>query len=157
MSLEKWSPLRELESMRREMDKIWEDLFTTRRPLVDIPWKRTAAAEKNGVATPAIDIIDRPEEVIVKAEMPGVAKEDIDISMQENTLGIKGEIKEEAAKEGEHYSYTERNYRCFARSINIPFKVEAAKIKATLKDGLLSIHLPKAQEVVPRKINVEVS
>ncbi len=154
MALEKWHPLRELETMRREMDRIWEDLFpVTRR--TETPWRRPVA--EKGVAYPAIDIIDRADEVLVKAEMPGVAKDNIDISMQENTLTIKGEIKEETGAKEENYSYSERNYTSYMRSINIPFKITAEKITATLKDGILSIHLPKATEVLPKKITVEVS
>lgn len=154
MALEKWHPLKELETMRREMDRIWEDLFPGARR-AETPWRRTGG--EKGVACPAIDIIDRPGEVVVKAEMPGVAKDDIDISMQEKTLTIKGEIKEEKGAKEENYSYSERNYASYMRSIEIPFKITADKVSATLKDGILSIHLPKATEVLPKKITVEVS
>ena len=154
MALEKWHPLKELETMRREMDRIWEDLFPGARR-VETPWRRTAG--EKGVAYPAIDILDRANEIVVKAEMPGVAKDDIDISMQENTLTIKGEIKEDKEAKEENYYYSERNYASYMRSINIPFKITADKISAALKDGILTIHLPKATEVLPRKITVEVS
>ncbi|MBI5491769.1 MAG: Hsp20/alpha crystallin family protein [Deltaproteobacteria bacterium] len=149
MTLERWHPLRELESMKREMDKIWEDLFIPRRE----PWKRQP--ETAGTVSPAIDIIDRESEVLVKAEMPGVAREDIDISMNDSTLSIKGELKTETEAR-ENYAYSERNYRYFARSISIPFKISPDKIKASLKDGILYIHMPKTQEAQPRKIQVEV-
>ncbi len=149
MTLERWHPLRELESMKREMDKIWDDLFIPRRE----PWKRQS--ETGGTVSPPIDIIDRDSEVLVKAEMPGVAKEDIDISMNDSTLSIKGELKAETEAKGENYAYSERNYRYFARSISIPFKISPEKIKASLKDGILYIHMPKAQEAQPKKIQVE--
>ncbi|MBI5641976.1 MAG: Hsp20/alpha crystallin family protein [Deltaproteobacteria bacterium] len=155
MPFEKWNPLRELEVMKREMDRIWEDVFSTPRR-VDIPWKKPPEKERGGVASPAIDILDRNEEVIVRAEMPGVVKEDIDVSMQENTLTIKGEIRDEMEKGGE-FSYSERNYKYYSRSVNIPFKIQPDRIRAALKDGLLSIHIPKAMEVQPKKINVEIS
>lgn len=154
MSLEKWNPLRELESMKREMDKIWDDVFASPRR-VEVPWRRPA--ERGGVASPAVDIIDKPNEIIVKAEMPGVAKENIDISMQEGTLTLKGEIKEEAEKEGGEYSYSERTYRYYSRAINIPVKIAAEAIKATLKDGILSVHLPKAEDLQPKKIKVDIA
>ncbi|MBI1912480.1 MAG: Hsp20/alpha crystallin family protein [Deltaproteobacteria bacterium] len=156
MALDKWSPLKELETMKKEMDRIWEDIFPSGRR-VDIPWKKEAAPKGPGVATPAIDIIDKNGEVIVKAEMPGVTKENIDISLQENTLTIKGELKAEPGVSEESYSYSERKYCYYARSINIPFKIERENIKASLKDGILSIHIPKVQEAQPRKINVEIS
>ncbi|HAO92378.1 MAG: hypothetical protein A2X99_04835 [Deltaproteobacteria bacterium GWB2_55_19] len=153
MPLENWNPLRELESMKREMDRIWDDVFASPRR-AEAPWRRPT--EKGGVASPAIDIIDRKNEIIIKAEMPGVARENIDISMQEGTLTLKGEIKEDAEKDNGEHSYSERTYRYYARAINIPVKIASDNIKATLKDGILSIHLPKAEDLQPRKIKVEI-
>jgi HSP20 family protein len=154
MPLDKWNPLKELESMRKEMDRIWEDLFPSRK--AEAPWKRQAGAQEATVS-PAIDIIDRTAEIVVRAEMPGVAKDDIDISLQDGTLTIKGEVKEEAGQKEGNFTYSERNYRYFARSLNIPFKIKQDGIKATLKDGVLSVQLPKVVEEQPRKITVDVS
>ena len=156
MPLDKWNPLKELDSMRKEMDRIWEDLFPSRKPEA-APWKRQGAGQEQATVSPAIDIIDRTDEIVVRAEMPGVAKDDIDISLQDGTLTIKGEVKEEAGQKEGNYTYSERNYRFFARSLNIPFKIKQDGIKATLKDGVLSVHLPKVVEEQPRKITVEVS
>lgn len=153
MSFEKWNPLRELESMKKDMDRIWDDVFASPRRAEAA---RRRPGEKGGAASPAIDIIDRTNEIIVKAEMPGVAREDIDISMKEGTLTLKGEIKDEAEKDNGEYSYSERAYRYYARAINIPVKIAAESVKATLKDGILSVHLPKAEDLQPRKIKVEI-
>lgn len=154
MAYDKWHPLKELETMKREMDRIWEDIFPARRTAE--PWKKQGA-QQEGIATPAIDVIDTPEEVVIRAEMPGVTREDIEISLQENTLTIKGEIKTDPnIKEG-NYAYSERNYRYFARSLNIPFKISQDRITATLKDGLLNVRLPKILAEQPKKITVEVS
>ena len=155
MALEKWNPLRELDAMRREMDRIWEDIFPPRK--VDQPWRRQPAGREEATVSPAIDIIDRNDEIVVRAEMPGVPKDGIDVSFQDSALTLKGEVKDDAsAKEG-NYSYSERNYRYFLRSVNIPFKVRQEGIKASLKDGVLSVHLPKVLEEQPRRINVEIS
>lgn len=151
MSLERWSPLHELETMKREMDRIWHDVFAAPSPAAAKP------PEQKGVATPAIDIIDRDGEVLIRAEMPGVRREDISVSLEENTLSIKGEIKEETEKEGIGHTYSERKWRAFARSINLPVKIRAAEIKATLKDGLLCVRLPKEVEHQPRKIKIDLS
>jgi len=137
--------------MKREMDRIWHDVFAAPSPA---PAKTPA---QKGAATPAIDIIDRENEVVVRAEMPGVKREDISVSLEENTLTIKGEIKEEAEKEGAGYMYSERKWNSFARAINLPVKIKADAIKATLKDGLLSIHLPKEVEQQPKKIKIDLS
>lgn len=156
MALEKWHPLRELESMRKEMDRIWDGLFPAHRsPFMEMPWLRPGA--EKGAAVPAIDIIDNETEVLVKVEMPGVAKDSVELSFHDNTLTIKGEIKEEKETKEENYYHMERRYRSYARSVNIPFKVQSEKITAVLKDGILTAHLPKALEVQPKKIKIEVS
>lgn len=154
MALEKWSPLRELDTMRREMDRIWEELFpSVRRPFVEARGRKP----EGGTAVPAIDIIDKNEEIIIVAEMPGVAKENVDISLQENTLTIKGEIKDTEEFKDENYYYSERAYRSYLRSIDIPFKINPDNMKANLNNGLLYIHVQKAVEVQPKKIKVEIS
>lgn len=154
MPLDKWNPLKELESMRKEMDRIWEDLFPQRKAEA-APWRRIGPEQ--ATVSPAIDIIDRTGEIVVRAEMPGVSRDDIDISLQDGTLTIKGEVKEEASQKEGNYTYSERNYRYFARSLNIPFKIKQDGIKATLKDGVLSVQLPKLVEEQPRKITVDIS
>ncbi|MCR4288079.1 MAG: Hsp20 family protein, partial [Deltaproteobacteria bacterium] len=89
MTLEKWHPLRDLENMRREMDRVFEEFFpTSRRTLNELISKRLPA--EKGIALPSIDIIDRDDEVEIMAELPGVPKENIEISFQENVLTVKG-------------------------------------------------------------------
>jgi len=154
MTIEKWHPLRDLEQMRHEMDRIWEDLFPGARRPFEAPLRRLTG--DRSVATPSIDIIDREKEVVVKADMPGVAKEDLDITLREDVLTISGAVKAETETKEDHYYYSERSYASYSRSVNIPFKVEADKIKASLKDGVLTIHLPKVKELQPKKIKVEV-
>ena len=156
MPLDKWNPLKELDSMRREMDRIWEDIFPARKTEA-APWKRQPAGQEQSTVSPAIDIVDRPAEIIIRAEMPGVAKEDIDISLQDSTLSIRGELKTDAAQKEGGYTYSERNYRYLARSLNIPFKIKQDGIKAPLKDGILTVQLPKAVDEQPRKITVDIS
>ena len=110
MALEKWHPLRELEGMRKEMDRIWDGLFPTHRsPFLEMPWLQPGAGK--GAAVPPIDIIDNETEVIVKAEMPGVGKESVELSFHDGTLTIKGEIKEEKETKEENYYHTERRFR----------------------------------------------
>jgi HSP20 family protein len=156
MALENWHPLKDLENMRREMDRIWEEMLpSTRRAFLDMPWgkKRT----EKGTAAPAIDIIDREGEVVVKADMPGVDKDDLEVSLRGDTLMIKGDMKDERETGDENYFYSERHWSSYARSVNIPCKVTQDKIKARLKDGILTVTLPKAEERKPRKIKVEIA
>ncbi|MFQ5441311.1 MAG: Hsp20/alpha crystallin family protein [Thermodesulfobacteriota bacterium] len=155
MSIEKWNPFKEIDSMRREMDRLWDQVFpTSRRFLRELPVKSLMEKE---TAVPAIDIVEKAGEVEVRAEMPGVDKDDIEISLQENRLTITGKLQKEKETKDEDYYYRERSYNSISRSIDIPYKVNPAKIKAGLKNGILTVHLPKAAELQPKKIKVEVS
>jgi len=155
MALEKWNPFKELDVMRREIDHLWDEFSpTSRRSLFAAPWRALTAAE--GVATPAVDVIDRKDSILVRAELPGVDKDKIDITVEDDNLIIKCEVKEEKEVKKEDYYHCERSYRSFARTIALPVKVEAAKVKATFKDGILDVTLPKAEELRPRRVHIDV-
>ncbi len=155
MTFERWHPLTELEGMRKEMDRIWQELIPSSR--IFTPVSTDVARPERGAARPIVDIIDRNEEVVIKADMPGVNREDIDISVQEDTLILKGEVKNGEGPPDESFVYSERNRRPYARAIELPVKIDAGNIMATLKDGVLTIHLPRAKDHGPKKIKVEVS
>jgi len=154
MSIEKWGPMRELETMRREMDRIWEEMFPAIRRPFEGPWRQITG--EKGVGTPAVDIIDREKELVVRADMPGVAKENIDISLHDDVLTISGTVKEEKEAKEENFYHMERRSSSYSRSITVPFKVDSDKIKANLKDGVLTVSLPKSEEPEKKKIKVEV-
>jgi HSP20 family protein len=155
MALDKWNPFKELDVMRREIDHLWDEFSpTSRRSLFAAPWRALTAEE--GVATPAVDVIDRKDSILVKAELPGVDKDKIDITIEDDNLIIKCEIKEEKEIKKEDYYRCERSYRSFARTIALPTKVEAAKVKATFKDGILDVNLPKAEGLKPRRVHIDV-
>jgi HSP20 family protein len=107
--------------------------------------------------SPAVDIYDTGTEVIIHAEVPGMRKEDIDIRVENNVLTIRGtkERKEDVKEEG--YFRAERSYGSFTRSFSLPNTVEVSKIAADYKDGVLTLHLPKAEEAKPRQIEVKIS
>jgi HSP20 family protein len=107
--------------------------------------------------SPALDIFQDKDNVVVKVELPGIKKEEISISMHEGMLTISGERKlEEETKEGETYR-RERFHGKFHRSLALPTPVDANKVKAAYKDGILTVTLPKAEEAKPKQIEVSVS
>jgi HSP20 family protein len=141
------SPLRRMTSLRDEIDNIFErtfgQVFETPQQLV-------------GGWVPALDLYQDKDNLTVKCELPGMKKEDIDISLHEGFLTISGERKQESEKkEGEVYR-TERYEGRFSRSLALPSKVNAEKITATYKDGVLTVVLPKAEEAKPKQIQVNV-
>ena len=150
MALMKWAPSREME---RLFEEFFEDPlvpgFRRRLPM----WRRFRELE--GVS-PAADMIDKKNEIVVKAEVPGVEKEDIKISLTDNTLTIKGETKKEKEEKDEDYYYSEISYGSFARTLTLPERVQGDKVKASFKNGILEIHLPKSPESKAKDIKVEV-
>jgi HSP20 family protein len=101
--------------------------------------------------SPAVDLYESNDVVTVKVEVPGMKKEEIEITLRDGTLVLKGEHKETSAAEKNPSHRT----RQFERAINLPYQVNAAAIKASYVDGILTVELPKAEEAKPKKINVE--
>ena len=106
---------------------------------------------------PAVDIHENDDSFVVKADLPGVNKDDIQIDLKDNTLTLKGEKKFENKVSKDNYIRVERSYGTFVRSFTLPQNVDAEKIKATYKDGVLELTLPKKEEAKPKQIKVDVS
>jgi len=104
-----------------------------------------------------LDVYENKEDLVVRAELPGMKKEEINISLHENTVTISGERKNEKRYEGSETSREERFYGRFTRSFQLPKTVDASKVKANYKDGVLTVTLPKAEEAKPRQIQIQAS
>ncbi len=143
--LVKWEPFRELISLREAMDRLFEESFV--RPF---GWLAPVGAE-----TFAIDMYETDDDIVVKAAIPGVKPEDIDVSISGDVLTIKGEVKEEKEVKEENYIRKERRYGTFCRSVTLPVQVDADKAKAEYENGILTLTLPKAEEVKPKVIKVK--
>ncbi len=141
-----WKPFRELERIRKEMDNIW-DTFFDRKPLSGY-----------GVSEwiPSLDVSETKNSYIVKAELPGIDPKDVEISLSDNVLTIKGEKKQEKEEENENYHVIERSYGGFTRSFRLPGQVQNDKVKATYKNGILKITLPKTEETKKKEIKIAV-
>ncbi len=103
---------------------------------------------------PRVDVSETDEHVIVKAEVPGMDKNDIHITFSDGLLTIQGEKKEEEKKEKENYRFVESRYGSFSRSFRVPGGVDADKIDANYKDGVLKVTIPKTEEEKSRKIEI---
>lgn len=106
---------------------------------------------------PPLNVWSNQEELVVQAELPGFAADDIDISVVQNTLTVRGSRQPEELKEGESFHRRERWTGKFVRSLELPFAVTSAKVKAEFKKGVLSIRLPRAEEHKPKKIVVKTT
>lgn len=108
--------------------------------------------------TPAMDVKERDDAYVIKTEMPGVNKDDVSITLENGVLTITGESKsEKEEKEGERVLRQERRYGKFVRSLRLGTQIDEKGVKASYKDGVLELILPKAEEVKPKKITVDVA
>jgi HSP20 family protein len=104
-----------------------------------------------------LDIIEEQDQYILKADLPGVKKEDIKVSLEDNVLSIQAERKSEAVTQERQVHRIERTYGRYQRSLNLGANVDASKIKANYKDGVLELSVPKAEEVKPKTVDIQVS
>ena len=107
--------------------------------------------------TPAVDIIESEDALELRMDVPGVDHDAIDINLENNTLTVKGERRFESQSNGRGYHRLERSYGNFARSFSLPETVDAEKVRAEFKNGVLHIALPKKELAKPRAIKIEVN
>jgi HSP20 family protein len=148
MSLIRWRPTRDLLSIRDEVNRLFDNFFT------GLPERRRGLLE--GEWAPSVDIAETDNDVVVTAELPGVKQDDVDITITDDVLTLKGEKKEEKEVKEKNYHRIERSYGSFQRSVSLPAGVQADKAKATYKDGVLHITVPKAEEAKPKQIKIDV-
>lgn len=146
MDLVQWRPFREVSRLRSEMDRLWDEYFGSRRQ---------AFRPLEEAWLPAVDVSETEDKITVKAEIPGMEAKDIDISVSGDTLTIKGEKKTETEEKEENYHVVERSYGSFRRAMKLPASVDADKVEATYKNGVLSVVLPKKEEVKPKAIEIK--
>ena len=104
---------------------------------------------------PALDVTETEKEIKVSAEVPGIAREDIAVSLTEGLLTVSGEKKEEKEEKSEGRTVSERRYGSFSRTVRLPAEVDAEKVEASYKDGVLTISLPKSESIKTTKITVK--
>jgi HSP20 family protein len=128
------------------MDRLFEESFVRPRAGWLAPW---------GAEGLAVDMYETDENVVVKTSVPGIKAEDIDITITGDTLTIKGETKAEEKVEKANYIRQERRYGAFSRSVTLPTSIVAEEAKAEFENGVLTLTLPKAEEVKPKTIQVK--
>jgi HSP20 family protein len=106
---------------------------------------------------PSVDIEEQDDKYLIKADLPGVDKKDIDVKLENGTLSIRGEKRlESESKEGKRHR-TERFHGTFARSFTLPDLVDADKVDASYRDGVLTLHIPKMEQAKPKSIDIKIS
>ncbi len=132
-----WDPYRETVALQRAANRLLRNTITQRKP-----------------SYPHLELVDKGDSIVIKAQLPGVIKEEVELTVLGDTLTIAGE-KKLPAENVATYIRHERPHGRFRRLVDLPYSVAPDEIKASYKDGILTITLPKAEEVKPRQINVE--
>lgn len=139
------SPFDELDLMRRQVDRVM-DAFSDR------PTGQLSAG-----VFPLVNLTEDHEKYTIRAELPGVRNEDLDIQVTANSLSISGERKIAVEGDGVKYHRREREGGTFSRMLTLPGEIDAGKVEASLNDGVLTIHVPKAEAAKPKKITIHQS
>lgn len=156
MALEIWRPrwgLRrsffpELSRTDRDMEDMFNRFF-----------RGLSSAEAEGLGwSPAVDVVDRKDELLLRADLPGLTEKDIDVTVKDGALTLRGQRKEEKeTKEGEEYYCCERWSGAFSRTLTLPPGVNSEKVNASFKNGVLEIHIPKTKEAEGKKIEIKAA
>jgi HSP20 family protein len=136
-------PFRDLMSFRNAMDRLFDE--TVGQP----------GTPFGALGSPAIDLYQTADEVVVRASLPGVSAKDLNISITGDVLTLRGEAQSEEDVEGAQYHIKERRFGSFTRSLGLPTAVMADKADAQFENGILTLRLPKAEEVKPKTITVK--
>jgi HSP20 family protein len=152
MKLIRWNPtpvapLHDLTRFEDEVNRLFDGVFTRRAQLGD----------EQGMFSPAVDIDETPGEFVLRMDLPGVAPKDVKVSLLGDTLTIRGERRQENAAQGVHQHRLERVHGTFERSFTLGTPVGSDKVKAQYRDGVLEVHVPKAEESRTRDIEVQVN
>ena len=149
-----WRPFMDLTRWERDMDRIMEDFFGRRmRPWWPERWSRREVME---LEAPAVDLFEDKNDIVVKVELPGMEKENVEVKLTDHMLTIKGEKKKTEEVKEENYYRSERSYGSFIRTLELPTDVHADKVKASFKNGILEVRLPKTEEAKSKEIKVKV-
>jgi HSP20 family protein len=151
MALVRWDPIREIDSLQGEMNRLFSSFFET-------PATRGGG---NGSATarrwiPAMDLIETGEHFVLKADLPGIDEGDVNIEVENNVLTVSGERKTAHEEKHEGYYRLERATGAFSRSLTLPEGIDPENVTATFDNGVLEVRVPKPAEAKPRRVQIGV-
>lgn len=138
----------------RNVPTVWDQMEQMAREMARMmPWQEEGEDRPFGIP---VDVYENDNEVVVKAELPGAKKEDLDVNIQDNTLTIRGQTREESEVKQENYYRRELRTGSFFRAVPLPVEVKQDELKASYENGVLTVTAPKAvEEKVGRKVEVE--
>jgi HSP20 family protein len=148
MALVRWEPVRELNTLQNEMNRLFSTFFDTPTP----------AAGNGGLRRwiPAMDLVEIDEHFVLRADLPGVPEDDVKIEFEDNILTVSGERRAEHEDKREGFYRIERAAGAFSRSLTLPEGIDVDAVKAKFDNGVLEIRIPKPEERKPRRVAISV-
>jgi len=147
MAIVRWQPYGAVASLQEGINRLFNDAFP--RSLTDDDFALSSWK-------PAVDIYDKDEAIVIHAELPGVQKENISIEVKENVLTLKGERIENKEITQDKFFRKERSFGSFQRAFTLPSAIDPESIKASFKDGVLEVEIPKPEEKKPKQIQINI-
>jgi HSP20 family protein len=147
MEIVRWEPFEGLNRIQSRINDLFDETFGR---------SRAVSGGANGVWYPPVDVLESRDSYLIRAELPGMKKEDFNLEVRDGTLSLSGERKFEEPANGVEYHRVERASGKFVRSFSLPHTVKSDEIKASYRDGILEIHVPKAEEAKPKQITINV-
>jgi HSP20 family protein len=143
MALVRWDPIRELDSLQNDMNRLFDRFFEGRAA--------------NGTARrwiPAMDLVETDDHLVLRGDLPGMTEDDVNIEIKDNVLTVSGERKAEREDKREGYHRVERAFGSFSRSLSLPAGVDADKVEANFDNGVLEVRIPKPAEAKPTRVEI---
>ena len=148
MAIVRWDPFRDVAALQDRINRIFNESFGRSRDLDDevglYDWR------------PPVDIYETDDGIVLKVELPGVNKDDVSVEIKDNVLTLKGERLLDPEIKDEHYYRKERSFGKFYRSLSLQDPIKAGLIKASFKDGVLTVEVPRSEKEKPKKISVDI-
>jgi len=146
MELVRWNPLKEMSLLHNQFNRFFSDPF--------IPSEMGWDEGIRNVWHPAVDIFEKDDKMVIKAELPGLDKKDFSLDIRNDVLTLRGERKYENEVKEENFYRKEMSHGTFVRSFTLPGDVDADRIKAEFKNGILTVEVPKPENRKPKQITV---
>lgn len=152
-SIIRWDPFEEMGTLRRAVDRLLDDVVLSGR--------HTGRSAGNGMPAaawePAVEMYDTGDEVVVRAEMPNVDPSNVEVTVTAEAITIKGTVRQDEEKKDRSYYRRELRYGSYVRTLPLPAEVKGGDAKATYKDGVLEVRIPKAERAKPTSVKVQVA
>lgn len=150
--LVRWNPMREAADLFNEFDRVFD--LPAYRARMGMPLRTNDVV---GSWSLALDVAEKGDVFTIKASLPGINPEDLNVSLEDNVLTVQGELKEDETIEEETYHIRERRYGSFSRSLRFPVPVNTNEIEASYENGVLTLTVPKSEEVKPKRIEIKAA